>query len=220
MFHPLPSFRAGLVAALLLISPTLGRVLPRQNDASSVATVQPTTTFAISVSSTPINAPTLTFSSNVTTTAAASTATASSSSLPPKYYKLVFSKGWVDTNGNPREAILVNGQTPGPLIEAEEGQELIVSIFAIGRYSFTADNLDVDRSNQPAGQTVYPALSRYLSVVYSLGGWSAWCDVSALRLYPYISNALLTRATYSQYPIDPGATYTYTYTPLQHGQYW
>jgi hypothetical protein len=23
-----------------------------------------------------------------------------------------------------------------------------------------------------------------------------------------------------QYPIDAGANYTYTYTPLQHGQYW
>lgn len=127
MHHRLTSVRWGLVSALLLLSPACARVLPRQE--SDVATVEPTSTFAVSVDPTYAenNSPTATFSANVTTTAAASTATSSPDKLPTKYYKLEFTKGWVDTNGNPRQAILINGQTPGPLIEAEEGQELTVS---------------------------------------------------------------------------------------------
>ena len=35
-----------------------------------------------------------------------------------------------------------------------------------------------------------------------------------------MSRHQLTISEHRQYPIDPGATYTYTYTPLQHGQYW
>lgn len=124
------SIRWGLVSALLLLSPACGRVLPRQQtESSAVATATAGAPVPLEVSIAPTygsnNAPTATFSANVTTTAATSSATASS--LPPKYYKLEFTKGWIDANGNPREAILVNGQTPGPLIEAEEGQELTVS---------------------------------------------------------------------------------------------
>ncbi|KAJ9116413.1 hypothetical protein QFC22_004855 [Naganishia vaughanmartiniae] len=181
MFHHLPSLRTGLVTALLLLGPTLGHILPRQYDASAPATVEPTSTFSISVSSTPINAPTVTYSSNVTTTAAPSAATASAYSLPTKYYKLVFTKGWVDTNGNPREAILINGQTPGPLIEAEEGQELTIEV--------------VNQLDKPC-------------TLHSHGifqSFTPWADG-----VPGVT----------QYPIDPGATYTYTYTPLQYGQYW
>jgi FtsP/CotA-like multicopper oxidase with cupredoxin domain len=151
MVHHLSSVRAGLVTALLLLTPAFGGIIPRQYDASAPATIEATTTFSISVSSTPINEPTITYSSNATTTAAPSTATASSSSLPPKYYKLVFTKGWVDTNGNPREAILINGQTPGPLIEAEEGQELTVSILLDPKQTRSlTGNRDIDRSSQQA----------------------------------------------------------------------
>lgn len=50
------------------------------------------------------------------------------STWPTKYYNLTLTRGWVDANGEPREAIFVNGQTPGPLIESEEGQELSVSL--------------------------------------------------------------------------------------------
>lgn len=119
----------GLVSALLLLVPACARVLPRQQtESSAVATATAGAPIPLEVSIAPTyasnNAPTATFSANVTTTAATSNATASS--LPPKYYKLEFTKGWIDANGNPREAILVNGQTPGPLIEAEEGQELTV----------------------------------------------------------------------------------------------
>ena len=46
---------------------------------------------------------------------------------PVKYYDLTFTWGEVDSNGEPRQAILVNGQTPGPLIEIEEGQQVSVS---------------------------------------------------------------------------------------------
>ncbi|KAJ9104149.1 hypothetical protein QFC19_004133 [Naganishia cerealis] len=103
MLYPSPAVRAGLVTALLLISPTLaGVVVPRNYNTSTVY-------------------------SNVTTVSTQPAYNASSYGHPTKYYKLVFTKGWVDTNGNPREALLINGQTPGPLLEVEEGQGLIVS---------------------------------------------------------------------------------------------
>lgn len=46
---------------------------------------------------------------------------------PVKYYDFTVSWGDVDANGETRPAILVNGQTPGPLIELEEGQRVSVS---------------------------------------------------------------------------------------------
>jgi hypothetical protein len=46
---------------------------------------------------------------------------------PVKYYDFTVSWGDVDANGEIRPAILVNGQTPGPLIELEEGQRVSVS---------------------------------------------------------------------------------------------
>lgn len=130
MHHLLPSLRWGIVSALLVLSSASARVLSRQQtDGSGPVTVGATSTYAVSVESTYANnnAPTATFSANVTTTAAPSEATSSLDKLPTKFYKLEFTRGWVDTNGNPRQAILINGQTPGPLIEAEEGQELTVS---------------------------------------------------------------------------------------------
>lgn len=130
MHHLSSSLRWGILSALLVLSSASARVLPRQQtDGSGPATFGATTTYAVSVESTYANnnAPTATFSANVTTTAAPSSATSSSDKLPTKYYKLEFTRGWVDTNGNPRQAILINGQTPGPLIEAEEGQELTAS---------------------------------------------------------------------------------------------
>jgi hypothetical protein len=68
------------------------------------------------------------------------------------------------------------------------------------------------------------ALPRYFPVGYSLGRWSSWCYVSTVRLSsvddPHRARGVNHQVLYSQYPIDPGATYTYTYTPLQYGQYW
>jgi hypothetical protein len=46
---------------------------------------------------------------------------------PVKYYDFTVTWGDVDANGEIRPAILVNGQTPGPLIELEEGQRVSVS---------------------------------------------------------------------------------------------
>lgn len=46
---------------------------------------------------------------------------------PVKYYDFTITWGDVDANGETRPAILVNGQTPGPLIELEEGQRVSVS---------------------------------------------------------------------------------------------
>lgn len=46
---------------------------------------------------------------------------------PVKYYDFTVTWGDVDANGETRPAILVNGQTPGPLIELEEGQRVSVS---------------------------------------------------------------------------------------------
>jgi hypothetical protein len=128
---PLLGLKWRRALALLLLSPACARVLHRQQgSASSIATAEATTTYAVSVQPTTNNAPTATFSSNVTTTAApAATGTLAASTFPTKHYKFEFTKGWVDTNGNPRQAILINGQTPGPLIEVEEGQELTVRGF-------------------------------------------------------------------------------------------
>lgn len=150
MLHPLSSITWGIASFLLLVNPTCARVLPRQQtDGSGPATAGATTTYAVSVESTYANnnAPTATFSANVTTTAVPSSATASASNLPTKYYKLEFTRGWVDTNGNPRQAILINGQTPGPLIEAEEGQELTVSVDKDASRR-TTDVRATDRSGQ------------------------------------------------------------------------
>jgi FtsP/CotA-like multicopper oxidase with cupredoxin domain len=46
---------------------------------------------------------------------------------PVKHYDLTVTWGQVNSNGELRQAILVNGQTPGPLIEIEEGQQVSVS---------------------------------------------------------------------------------------------
>jgi hypothetical protein len=46
---------------------------------------------------------------------------------PVKYYDFTLTWGSVNSNGEPRQAILINGQTPGPLIELEEGQQVSVS---------------------------------------------------------------------------------------------
>lgn len=127
MRHGLPSLRGGFLSALILLGSTCARVLPRQGSANAdVTTAQATTTYAIPLEPTSNIAPSVTFSMNATTTAASAAATGSVSGLPTKHYEFEFTKGWVDTNGNPREAILINGQTPGPLIEAEEGQQLTV----------------------------------------------------------------------------------------------
>jgi hypothetical protein len=156
----------GVAFALLLFSPASARVLPRQQtDGSGLPTVGATTTYAVSVESTYANnnAPTATFSANVTTTAVSASATASSSNWPTKYYRLEFTRGWVDTNGNPRQAILINGQTPGPLIEAEEGQELTVS--DCDEDSRTSANTpSSDRGRQPPRFAVHIACSWDLSV--------------------------------------------------------
>lgn len=117
----------GLLSALILLSSTYARVLPRQKSTTAdIATAQATTTYAISLDPTTNIAPSATFTTNTTTTVASASATGGASDLPSKHYEFEFTKGWVDTNGNPREAILINGQTPGPLIEAEEGQQLTV----------------------------------------------------------------------------------------------
>lgn len=130
MRYGLPSLKLGLLSALVVLSSTCARVLPRQDASADVATVQATSAFSLALEPTTLIAPTATYSTNVTTTAtsAAATGAPEGSTLPTKYYKFEFTKGWVDANGNPREVILINGQTPGPLIEAEEGQELTVRI--------------------------------------------------------------------------------------------
>jgi FtsP/CotA-like multicopper oxidase with cupredoxin domain len=130
MRHGLPSLRLGLVSALVLLSSTCARFLPRQDATADVTTVQATSAFSLALEPTTLIAPTATYSTNVTTTATPTMATGApeGSTLPTKYYKFEFTKGWVDANGNPREAILINGQTPGPLIEVEEGQQLTVRI--------------------------------------------------------------------------------------------
>jgi hypothetical protein len=53
---------------------------------------------------------------------------------PVKYYDFTVSWGDVDANGETRPAILVNGQTPGPLIELEEGQRVSVSRVVCRRF--------------------------------------------------------------------------------------
>jgi hypothetical protein len=113
MRHGLPSLRLGLVSALVLLSSTCARVLPRQDDTADVTTVQATSTFSLALEPTTLIAPTATYSTNVTTTATSAMATGApeGSTLPTKFYKFEFTKGWVDANGNPREAILINGQT-------------------------------------------------------------------------------------------------------------
>lgn len=119
----------GILSAFILLSSTYARVLPRQESITAdIATAQATTTYAISLDPTTIIAPTATFSTNATTTVASASATGDASGLPTKHYEFELTKGWIDSNGNPREAILINGQTPGPLIEAEEGQQLTVRI--------------------------------------------------------------------------------------------
>lgn len=53
---------------------------------------------------------------------------------PVKYYDFTVTWGDVDANGEIRPAILVNGQTPGPLIELEEGQRVSVSRVVCRRF--------------------------------------------------------------------------------------
>lgn len=41
-------------------------------------------------------------------------------------YNLTISIAWSSTDGHGRPAFMMNGQTPGPLIEADEGDEIEV----------------------------------------------------------------------------------------------
>lgn len=45
-----------------------------------------------------------------------------------KYYTLTLTQGPTSPAGVSRSAILINGQTPGPLIEMEEGQTLSINV--------------------------------------------------------------------------------------------
>jgi hypothetical protein len=68
---------------------------------------------------------------------------------PVKYYDFTITWGDVDANGENRPAILVNGQTPGPLVEVEEGQRVSVSRVVCWRFrGFDVSRLWTNRGCQ------------------------------------------------------------------------
>jgi FtsP/CotA-like multicopper oxidase with cupredoxin domain len=128
--------------------PTQARFLPPRQEigqtVSTVAAADPTSSLPsassnIEAPATTTSQSALSLSSSFTSTASYPTATNASQRVgeddddawPVKYYDLTFTWGEVGSNGEPRQAILVNGQTPGPLIEVKEGQQVSVSRSAI-----------------------------------------------------------------------------------------
>lgn len=123
---------------------TQARVLPpRQEIGQTISTVDaadpsspiPSASSTVEFAGATASQLTTTFVSTSTTSAATSTPTDVNNGSqglhgdiwPVKYYDLTFTWGEVNSNAEPRQAILVNGQTPGPLIEIEEGQQVSVS---------------------------------------------------------------------------------------------
>jgi hypothetical protein len=83
--------------------------------------------------------------------------------LPVKYYDFTVTWGDVDANGEIRPAILVNGQTPGPLIELEEGQRVSVSTEVPRPRGFEVSRL---RTNGPGCQ-----VRCWLTTILCVRGW-------------------------------------------------
>jgi hypothetical protein len=114
---------------------------------------------------------------------------------PVKYYDFTVTWGDVDANGEIRPAILVNGQTPGPLVELEEGQRVSVST-EVPRFRgdkkgwnfkrLVADDHPLrsggygttDQSQQQAWTADDYACAWDRPRGDDLGGWSTGCDVS------------------------------------------
>lgn len=107
-----------LTRCLLTVPVVFARHIPRQasdetiiNTAapSTIVSTQPSATLTAGLSSTagPVETPT---------------------NLPIKFYTLTLTKEYISPNGDWREAILINGQTPGPLLELEEGQEVSITV--------------------------------------------------------------------------------------------
>lgn len=107
VLNSLPSLLTSLSIALTLLSTssaTPHQILPRQDNDS--------------------------LDSNGTVTTSPSNTNLEPIHRGTKFYNLTLTRGTVNSNGEPRAAILVNGQTPGPLIESVEGQQLSVSDFS------------------------------------------------------------------------------------------
>ena len=127
---------------------TQARVLPpRQEIDQAISTVDaanptsniPSASSTVESAGTTASQRATTFVSTSATSAAASASVTanvdhqddSHDNWPVKYYDLTVTWGELNSNGEPRQAILVNGQTPGPLIEIEEGQQVSVSQFLL-----------------------------------------------------------------------------------------
>jgi len=103
---------------------------------------------------------------------------------PVKFYDFTVTWGDVDANGETRPAILINGQTPGPLIELEEGQQVSVSRGSV-HGSYAGQDLirkthvpTLGQTEQQAGPTNHDARSRDHSGRYHLGRRSSGSHVS------------------------------------------